>query len=369
MKNLIRISALIFSLLLLFSSCGGHSIVIGTPDSSATETVDTTKARIAVLNGPTGFGMAPLSYQIETDPSSRAAKIISTIDYLEDATLISPRLINGEVDIAAVPTNLAAVLYNKTGGEVQVLGLNTLGVLYVLDTGMGTAEHIGLTDLAGQTVSVPGTGTNPEYVLRAILKKKGLLDKVKIDDSNASPDALGAAVLSNKAQYALLPEPKISVTQYKYLSAHKNMDAAYHCDIFLDISKEWKDAFGCDLVQGCFVVRKKFAEEHTQVVKAFIEEYVKACGLTEKEKLNAITGIGLLPDNLFETPLAYTTQTAEEYKKQSYRNLLAKCNLVAQFGEEIKKPLKTYWQALYDIIPSSVGGKMPDDGIFCILPQ
>lgn len=368
MKKHTKVLVLLLAALLLFCGCendtpaGSGTEGSGAVNSSAAP-ADLTEVRVAVLNGTTGFGIAPLDQKLKTQGSG---KLNAKIDYYADATLISPLLISGSVDVAAVPTNLAAVLYNKTEGKVQVLGINTLGVLYVLDTGVGLNALGGLSDFAGKTVCVPGSGTNPEYVLRAILKKKGLEDKVTVDTSNASPDALAAAVLSDKAPaLALLPEPKVSVTRYKYLLSYRMVDHAYHSEVCLDVSEEWKEAFGCDLVQGCFVVRKEFAEQHPQAVKAFAEEYTAAfTASTEDEKIDAVIAAGLLPGTLFETPVAYTELSAEEYKKENYRNLLSRCNLVSQFGEEIRTPLLTYWQALYDIIPSAVGGKMPDTNIF-----
>lgn len=90
----------------------------------------------------------------------------------DPANDIVPKLINGELDLAAVPTNLAASLYNKTQGGVKLLALNTLGVLHILENGESVHS---MADLAGaKTLYATGQGANPEYVLHYLLEQNGL---------------------------------------------------------------------------------------------------------------------------------------------------------------------------------------------------
>ena len=187
---------LIFSLAALtFASCtdksiGGDTTAADTTlpgTAEITAAPDNYKASVAVLNGTTGFGIAPLY----SDFKAGKTDFIKSIDFYADATLISPLMISGSVDIAAVPTNLAAVLFNKTEGKVRVVAINTLGVLYIVENG-DTVKS--LNDLVGKKIAVPGQGSNPEYVLKALLKAAGIEDKVEIDYSCSSPDEVTTAL-------------------------------------------------------------------------------------------------------------------------------------------------------------------------------
>ncbi|MCQ2427778.1 MAG: ABC transporter substrate-binding protein [Clostridia bacterium] len=347
MKNrfFMRLSGLVFSLLLVAAltlvSCGPDAPDVssssdGTSSSDITllpTPADNYKPHIAVLNGTTGFGIAPL-YQSFTEGK---ADYIDSIDFYADPALISPQFIQGSIDIAAVPTNLASVLFNKTGGNVKVIAVNTLGVLYILENGNTVSS---LSSLEGKTVCVPGQGSNPEYVLRAILKLSGLEDKVTIDYTYTNPDELTTAVASGKASIALLPEPKVSAA----LSKNAGLRVA------LDISAEWKNVTGADLIQGCLIAGEKFCEEHPSVLGRFLTDYSSSVNLLNADPANAADII------VNVAKLAPSTSLVE--------SALPRCNIVCQTGAEIAAPLNNYWKALFDIIPSSVGGALPTDGIF-----
>ena len=297
---------------------------------------DPTPVRVAVLNGTTGFGIAPLYRNVKENYSGN---LDITIDFYADATLVSPLLISGTADVAAVPTNLASVLYNKTEGKIKVLAVNTLGVLYLLENG-NTVNN--LSDLRGKTVSVPGQGTNPEYVFRAMLKNsgiEGLEDSVTIDYTYPSPDELTTAVATGKCSLAVLPEPKVTAAMMKNQSLR----------VALDFSAEWKTATGAELVQGCLVARTEFVEAHPEAVAEFCRLYEESVSKVRTDPAAAAADIvyaGIVPNEALVNAA------------------LPKCNIVYLTGEEMKNSLNRFWKSLFDIIPSSVGGKLPDEGIF-----
>ena len=197
MKRTTKILSLLLAALIL---AAGLSLVSCKKD-------DTTELRVAVLNGTTGWGAAPLISRIKSGESKLNAKI----DTYTDATMVSPLIINGDADIAAVPTNLAAVLYNKTQGGVRVLAVNTLGVLYLLENGETVNS---LSDLAGKTVYLPGQGSNPEFILRALVDG-AKVENVTFDYTYSSPDELATALASGKATLGVLPEPKVTAVTSK----------------------------------------------------------------------------------------------------------------------------------------------------------
>ena len=336
--------------LIAFASCSGgasgegttaaqENTTSGTEAASETQTEaasDPVSVRVAVLNGTTGFGIAPLYRTVKENYSGN---LDIKIDFYADATLVSPLLISGSADVAAVPTNLASVLYNRTEGKIKVLAVNTLGVLYLLENG-NTVNN--LSDLRGKTVSVPGQGTNPEYVFRALLKNsgiEGLEESVTIDYTYPTPDDLTTAVATGKCSLAVLPEPKVTAAMMK----NQNLRVA------LDFSAEWKNATGAELVQGCLVARAEFVEAHPEAVAEFCRLYEESVNKVTADPAGAATDIvyaGIVPNEALVNAA------------------LPKCNIVYLTGEEMKNSLNKFWKSLYDIIPSSVGGKLPDEGIF-----
>ncbi len=164
--------------------------------------------KIYALNGTTALGMAQM---IESSKSD-GKEMNYNISLHTAADAITGAIISGECDIAALPTNVAVKLFNKSNGKLQLLALNTLGVLYLLND--GTQNVTSLADLKGKTIYLPGAGSNPEYITAALLEAAGLeVGKDVILDTTTynSPDALQTAFATGKAPLAVLPEPKVTV--------------------------------------------------------------------------------------------------------------------------------------------------------------
>lgn len=332
MKKLLSIT---LTLLLLFSLCacatGGE--IEETVNHEDTAPADFYEIRVAVLNGTTGFGIAPLYNDIQNGIDHN---MNAKIDFYADATLVAPLVIGGSVDIAAVPTNLAATLYNKTNGGIEVLAVNTLGVLYLIENGESVKS---LADLEGKTVYLPGSGSNPEYVLKTLLELSGLTDKVTLDYTYTTPDELTAALASGKASLGVLPEPKVTAAMTKNSSL----------TVAVDFSKEWKMLTGTELVQGCIIARKAFIAEHPVAIKNFLIAYEDSVS-----RLNSDS----------ESAAAAVVNAGIAANEALVKNALPRCNITYLVGEEMKTALGEFWGALFAQVPTSIGGAMPDDGIF-----
>ena len=329
-----KIIALTLALLCLFSfvSCtGGESE--STVSENDTAPADFSEIRVAVLNGTTGFGIAPLYNDIQNGIDHN---MNAKIDFYADATLVAPLVIGGSVDIAAVPTNLAATLYNKTKGGIEVLAVNTLGVLYLIENGESVRS---LADLEGKTVYLPGSGSNPEYVLKTLLTLSGLTDKVTLDYTYATPDELTAALASGKASLGVLPEPKVTAAMTKNSSLK----------VAIDFTKEWKVLTGTELVQGCIVARKAFIDEHPTAVENFLKAYEESVNTLNSDAENAASAVVL---------------AGIAANEELVKNALPRCNVTYLVGEEMEKALVEFWDALFELIPTSIGGAMPDEKIF-----
>ena len=289
--------------------------------------------RVMTLNGTTGFGMAGLIAAAQADE----AALNYSFSVETDASNITAALVSGECDIAALPTNAAAALYNKTGGKVQVLALNTLGVLYLVTDGSIPVESI--ADLDGQTVYAPAQ--NPSYLFACICAANGL--ELDIDTSFALPAELNTAAAAGEVALAVLPEPLVTIAR----AQNKDLVVA------LDLTAEWDKVYEPgSLVQGCVVVRTDFAAEHPAELAKFLEEYSASIELLSSDPAAAAQKIE-------ETGIFAKAAVAEK--------AIPRCNLCFITGEEMQQRLDAFLNILFKRFPQSIGGAVPGEDFYCIL--
>lgn len=179
-----------------------------TASGDATKADKETEIKVYALNGTTALGMA----EMICNDKNGTAEMNYNISLHADATAITGAIVKGECAIAALPTNVAVKLFNNSQGKLQLLALNTLGVLYLLQD--ATQDVTSINDLKGKTVYLPGAGSNPEYITAALLTAAGLKigTDVTLDTTTYNtPDALQTAFATGKAPLAVLPEPKVTV--------------------------------------------------------------------------------------------------------------------------------------------------------------
>ena len=150
------------------SAASGEAVSEAASSEEAKELSTTDALRIAGLKGPTTMGLVNL-LSMEEDGT---ASMDYDLQLYGAADEIVPLLMKGELDMAAIPANLAATLYQKTEGGIQAVAVNTLGVLYVVEKGGDTVQS--MADLKGRTILSTGKGTTPEYVLRYLLAQNGI---------------------------------------------------------------------------------------------------------------------------------------------------------------------------------------------------
>lgn len=348
MKKLKLLSA-ILSLILILSFALTACDVVKIDEDTESSTVKTDgetdapeikldrdlEIKISVLNGTTGFGAAKLI----ADAKEKKTTLNYNISVESDAANIQAGLINGSVDIAALPTNAAAALYNKTNGGVKIAAVNTLGVLYLMTNGTTVTS---IADLKGKTVYAPAQ--NPAFIFEAICRANDLIpgEDITIDTAYAQPADLRAALVSGKVDIAVLPEPMVTIAK----SANTDLSVS------LDLTEEWEKVYGENsLMQGCIVVRTAWADSHPNELREFLKEYEESVKFTTenpKEASELIVSGGIF---------AGKAGVAEK--------AIPKCNIVYMDSEDnISECLGKFFKALYDVKPQSIGGKLPDSGLY-----
>ena len=347
MKKILSL-LLAFSLALSLAACGGSassaasSAAVSEAASSAAASEEeeaaaplsvTEPLRIAGLKGPTTMGLVNL---LSMEQAGTAAMDYD-LQLYGAADEIVPLLIKGELDMAAIPANLAATLYQKTSGGIQAVAVNTLGVLYVVE--QGDTIH-SMADLKGRTILSTGKGTTPEYVLRYLLTANGLDPDKDVDIQYYSEATeVTAQMATTQDAIAVLPQP--------YVTAAGLKDDTLR--VALDLTAEWDKVADTQLITGVTVVRKAYAEEHPDVVAAFLADYAQSV-------------------NAANTDLDGTAALCEEQgvvaKAAIAKKALPNCNIVCLTGEELKADVSGYLQVLYDADPAAVGGTLPGEDFY-----
>lgn len=287
---------------------------------------DNTAIRIAALKGPTGMGLVALMGQ--------EYQSLYNITLSGAPDEVSASFISGETDVAAVPINLASVLYNKLQGEAVMIAVNTLGVLYVLENGETVSS---IADLSGKTLYATGQGSTPEYILSYLLEKNGLTDVTV--EYKAEHSELATLMASGEATLGMLPEPNVSAV----MAQNENMRVA------LDLTAEWEKVSDTPLVQGCLIVRRAFLSEHEAAVTRFLKDHAASAAYVNdhhKQSAALMEQYGVLPS-------AAVAQKA-----------IPNANIVCLTGDEMKAAASAMLQVLYDFNPKSVGGALPDDALY-----
>ena len=288
---------------------------------------DDTEIRIAALKGPTGMGMVKLADK-QNYPNY-------TVSNEASPDAFNPRIISGEVDVAAVPVNLASVLYNKLDGDISVLAVSTLGVLYVVEAG---SEVNSVADLAGKTVYATGQGATPEYILNYLLDKNGVAGSVEVNYVGEHA-ALATMLADGSAEIGMLPEPNVTST----LAGNDNLRIA------LNLTEEWNKVCSTELVQGVVIARKSFVNEHPEAIEQFLREYEKSSAFVNEnidEAAKLIVDAGILGN--------------VEIAKKAIPN----CNISFSKGEAMHKAVEGMLTVLFEANPKSIGGKLPDKDFY-----
>ncbi len=291
--------------------------------------------RLMGLTGPTSIGMMDLL--VRNDKKETANEYLFEAVGTPDEVIA--KLTSGQVDIAAIPANLASVLFNRTQGKIKVIDINTLGVVYIVEVGESIQS---IADLKGKEILATGKGATPENILRYILTQNGLdPDKDLTLNFKSEAAEILAAMKSGNGTVAMLPQPFATAA----LPQVEGLRTA------LDLTKEWNAVNSeTTLITGVTVVSTEFLEKNPEAVKNFLADLKQSV-----DKVNA-------------DPETYAAETEARLgiKAAIAAKAIPLCNIVYIDGADMQKQLNAYLQILFEANPQSVGGALPTDDFYAI---
>ncbi len=294
---------------------------------------ETEAVNVMALKGPTAMGMVKL--MSDADAQEYQFTIAASADE------VTPKLVQGEADIAAVPANLASVLYNNTDGQIQVLAINTLGVIYIVESGDQVQS---VEDLKGKTIYASGKGSTPEYGLNYILTGNGIDPETDVTiEWKSEHSECVAALTAQEGGVAMLPQPFVTTAQMKNDSIRVALDLTEEWDKLQEGKEEQSS-----MITGVVVGRREFIQENPEAVSDFLDRYQESVDFVNSNTEEAAALVG-----------QYDIVTEEVALKA-----LPECNIVYLDGDEMKEQLSGYLAVLMEQNPEAVGGELPDDDFY-----
>lgn len=294
------------------------------------------EVRVVALKGPTGMGLAPLMEKAEKGSVGGNSY---TFELVGNVAEVAPKLVKGEADIAAIPANLASVIYNNTKVKVKVLAVNTLGVLYLVGNGGGIDS---IEQLRGKRIYASGKKATPEYVLNYLLSQAGLVDgrDIFIEWKSEHAECV-AAVLNDKNAFAMLPQPFVTTA----LMSNKDLG------VILDLNEAWNSLIkDSSLLTGVVVARSEFVNENKKAVENFLKSYFESTEFVNGNVAESAAIIGrysIVPEKVAA-------------------KALPECNIVCITGDEMKEKLSGYLEVLFSQDAKAVGNALPEDDFYFI---
>lgn len=349
MKKFLSLVLVLLMITTSFVGCGKTSVdqdsgsVSDSVSDTASENVSDTdeipsenlQVRVAGMTGPTSIGMV----KVISDAANGNSAGNYNFTIAGSADEITPLLIKGELDIAAVPANLASVLYNKTEGSIKLIAINNLGVLYILDKNSGVTS---VEDLRGKTIYATGKGSTPEYSLRHILSANVIDPDTDVTiEFKSEPAEIVALLNGSESGIAMLPQPYVTVAKSQVEGLK----------IALDLGEEWKKINpDSESVTGVIVARSEFIEEHPEAIATFLEEYKASCEFVNsnvEEAANMVEEAGIFKAAIAKQAIPY-------------------CNVTGTTGEDMKSMVSGYLNILFEQNPAAIGGALPGDDFYYI---
>lgn len=331
-KKILAVIAAILSLACIFSACTNKAVDETTTEAESGNVIDGTPIKVSFLKGPTGMGAAQLWTKSDNGETQNNYDI--TLD--TDATTVGPKLMNGEYDIAAIPTNLASSLYSKSQGKIKVIAVNTLGVLYIVSKN-DDIERV--SDLEGKTILASGQGTIAEYALNYVLDGADLTvgENVKIEFTTEHSESVAKA-MAGDYDIVLLPEPFVS----QLITKNDSFKPV------INLTEEWEKIGDTTLAMGCIAVNSEFYANNKEKIALFLNDYA--------------TSVEFVNNNIEEA--AQMIESHDIMPAAVAKKAIPNCNIVCFVGDEMKSALSSCYSVLLEQNPKIIGGALPGDDFY-----
>lgn len=333
MKNARKLSIIltIIAVIVMLGGCNSKPEV-ETPVENNTADISKPVMNVATLKGPSGMSMATLMEQNELGETD----IDYNFNIFGSPDEIVGKISTGEIDLAAVPSNLGATLNVKTDGNIKMIAVNSLGSLYILENGDSIKN---LADLKGKTILSSGQGSTPEYILNHLLNQVGLKDKVTVEYVGEHTE-VASKFVAGEADIIMVPEPFVTQILAKSTTTK----------VALNLTDVWKTTTQSELPMTAIIARADYVEENKKAVDIFRSEAgmaVDELNSNPTESAKLIEKFGIMPANIAE-------------------KALPNCNIVFITGSQIIEPMQAYFEILFNSNPKSVGGVMPTKDFYYV---
>jgi len=307
-----------------FAGCG----------SSGEEAYRNGRINIIAMNGPTGMGLGHLRNVVQND-----ANHSFSMDFVGTPAAAIAALANRSADVASIPANTAAVLFNQGNIDIQVVAINATNVLHLVQRN-GTPAITMLADLAGRTVFMPGQGATPETAFRHLLAKHNVQNVNLQFESEGSTIVAGLSV--GTVDFAILPQPAATVAVMNGSSTH-----------VLNLTPYWQQEHSSDILTGVLVVRRAFLQNNRSTFDAFMAAYQESIDF-----MNNPTNIAEAAQFIVDMNIVPNVPIATAALPQSGITLIR--------GQSMKDQLTEFYQILHTQNPNVIGGQVPGENFFLV---
>lgn len=249
---------------------------------------------------------------------------------VQSGEIVRARVASGDADLAIIPINAAAALYNG-GAKIKMLSVNTHGNLYILSKD-GESPDIEFSDLVGKKIAVIMQNDVPGLTFRMLLEKSGTpaatlsaandaAAEGKVSVYYCETQAAIAAVKQGLVDYAMLPEPAVT-----------NAVKATGGRIVCDIQAQWAELFGGAYPQACLIAKDTVSYKYIQ---AFLTKLKASDGWAEQNPADAVAAVRAHAETGTESTIPDLTAA-----------MIRGCNIKTAYAYEMKTACGYYFDAL-----------------------
>lgn len=288
---------------------------------------------VAGLKGPTSIGMM----RMFEEPPNLGEGVDLDFSIVPTPDNMVSKLLSKEIDIASLPTNLAANLYNK-GAPYIMGGITGFGNLYIVTTRDDVAS---VKDLKGKTVYNIAKGSTPDFMLKHVLLENNIdPEEDLIIDFTFNHVEIAPNIIAGKVDLALLPEPFVTIVRSKKPEVK----------VAVDIQEEWKKIHGGEdsYPISCFVVNENLLQSHPEVVERFLKAYEQSIVWVNENPKEA----GELTKKYMEMPAPVVAKAMPDLNLQFIQ------------GAAAKPVVEPYLKVFLSFAPKSIGGSLPDEKFY-----